>query len=358
MKQHMRKLLACGLSILTLSSMPIHALATTPSVSVTPTTTTESSKPVLTLESAINAALTNSNDLSLNTKKDKLYEEQLRYSDDLSTLNYQTLYTSKRQNEQQKEFLKDKIAYDVTSRYYSIILAEKEITNLDQDIALKQRELETLKVKQKLGLATALELQAKEVELEQLNSSKTTKLESLASNKANFKLITDKDLNDYTLEGEFVLDKLDVNNNVTGFINSKIDTYLKFSKELADIQLNHMMDNFLYSGPTVAQYEEVKYNTTSTIASIEDSEDQLKEGLTTAYSQLLNLEEQINALKPQVDLLQNQVTTLKLQYELGLATKLDYDTASSKFKDLQYSLDSLIYNYNMLKEKIEKPWVM
>lgn len=355
MKKLTKKLLACGLSVLTLSSMPIYGANTTP---ISTTASTEISKSILTLEDAINAALSNNNDLSLKTNKDKLYEEQLKYTDDLSTLTYQTLYTSRRQNEQQKEFLKDKISHDITSRYYTIILAEKEIENLEQDIALKKRELETLEIKQKLGLATKLEIQAKQVELGQLISSKTTKLGTLASNKTNFKLITGKDLDKYTLEGDFVLDKLDVNNNVEGFINSKIGTYLKFSKELADIQLDHMMDNFLYQGPTVAQYEEVQYNTKSTILNLETTEDTLKETLTTLYSNLINLEEQINIMKPQVDLLENQVATTKLQYELGLATKLQYDTVASNLKDLEYAYDSLIYNYNNLKGQIEKPWVI
>lgn len=355
MKLYIKKVLACGLSILTLVSMPLYAANT----EVTSALEVEASseKPVLALETAIQAALSSSNDLSLNSKQDKVYKEQLEYMNDLSTLTYQTLYTSKQQNAQNREFLKEKISYDVTKRYYEIMLAQEELSNLSEDIALKEKELRAIEIKKELGLATMLDYDAKQVELDKLKADQTAKTEALTSLKANFKTITNIDVDQYTIEGDIALDKLETTNS-EGLINSVIQEYLRYSKELAQISLDHIMDNYQGQAPTVAEYTQTEYDAKKTISSLEEQEDSLKQSLTTMYANLLSIEEQIATVQAQISLLETQLKVAKAQYEAGHISKLEYDLKVSGLKDSQYSLDSLINSYNLLKEQICKPWVM
>lgn len=104
-----KKVLALGISLTCLSFTPLYAAEVTAIEAVI-------EKPALTLEEAIKSALSNSSKLSLNMQKDEVLTEQLKYTNNLISSAYMNLYTSKQQNEQQRQFLEDQIAHDVTTR--------------------------------------------------------------------------------------------------------------------------------------------------------------------------------------------------------------------------------------------------
>ena len=84
----------------------------------------------LTLESAIKSAIAISDDLAINSKKTDTTKEQLNAIDNLGSYTYNETYISKNELEQQRDFIKDRITYRVTSKYNEIVLLNKEIAKI------------------------------------------------------------------------------------------------------------------------------------------------------------------------------------------------------------------------------------
>ena len=341
-----------GLSLLLCSTVLGNTVGSSTTLSSTATST---EKTLLTKEDAISAAISMNNSLSLNSQEYEVLTEKLKTFDNISSVLYQQTYISRNQNVQKREFLLDKITADISKRYDNIVLLELEIENLAADIALQEESIKTLEKQQKVGLATSLQLHASEVELQTLKANKVAKEETLVSEKANFRILTNRDLDKYALENTIKFTPFRVD-NISSHCQSRADIYLKYQKEFADLQADHIFDNFV-TGPLYADYLNAKYSAKSASLTIEDSRDTLVQSLLSTHASLLNMEEQINTLQSQIDLLKSQLSTLALQYKVGLVTKLDYDKQATRLKDLEFSLTSLINSYNNLALVLEKPWV-
>lgn len=318
-------------------------------------------KPILTLEDAIKSAISSNNNLALNAQQQEVLNEQLKYMDNIGSYKYQQLYISRNQNEQQREFLKDQITADITKRYNSIVLLEEELKNITANIALQKEAIKTLEKKQKVGLATSLQLDSSNLELKNLEANKLAKEETLKSEKEAFLMLTNKNLDQYALENNITFEAFRLE-NPKSFFQGKADQYLKYQSELADLQSNNIFENFVNPltgsayAPTYAEYLSAKYSASSATLSIEDSRDTLVQTLLSSYASLLNMEEQINMLQAQTALLEKQLATAKVQCKVGLMTKLDYDKQAHKLNELQYNLMSLVNSYNMLVQTLQKPW--
>lgn len=101
-----------------------------------------------------------------------------------------------------------------------------------------------------------------------------------------------------------------------------------------------------------------KFNTENGLVTLEDSKKALKKGLIDSYAQLLALEDTIQITKKQLDLSEKQLKNTKLRYDLGLITLTDYKKQVVSNQDAKNSYDTLIVNYNSLKNGIEKPWIL
>lgn len=364
MKLMKKSFLIISIGLLSINSLPTQAasLVSTSTEAHPVAMTTE--KPILTLEKATESALSNSSKLALNAQESEVLKEQLHYSDNLSTLSYQQLYISNNQNAQQREFLKDQITYDIVKRYHTLVLGELEIKNLAEDIALKELEIQSLEAKKKVGLVTTLQLDSAKLELNNLRVTKNAKEETLRSEKSGFKLVTGKNLEQFTLEDTIQFEPLRFSGSPEGFFQSKVDIYLKYSNELAKLQEDNLFETFVNPltgmsyAPTYAEYLKAKYNINSTNLSLKDTRDTLTQTLISNYAALLNMEEQIGTLETQIAFMENQLRIAEAQYKVGLMTKLDYMKQNSSLKDLNYSLKTLINSYNTLSQMLTKPWLM
>lgn len=346
------RFLSIMLASILLTGTPIAAAV------VSHSTTSETTvKKTLTLEDAINSALALNNQLSLNTQESEVLSEKLKYSDDISTLAYQQLYVSFQQNAQKRDFLIDNVRYNITSLYNTIVLLQEEISSLNLDIELQNLKLKTLAKQKDLGLITELQYQGARLELNTLNTNLVSLQQSLDSNSSNFKILTNKSLSDYELVNSITLNPFNIPQNIESYFKSKVSIYLKYQKELVSVQDTYILDNFIIA-PTYAEYLSAKFNINNAALTLEDTADSLLQALLKSYTSLLSLESQINMLTEQSDYLQKQLEVSKVKYNLGLMTKLDLLTQENSYEDLKYNRLSLINQYNMLAEMLQKPWLM
>ncbi|MBY6931500.1 TolC family protein [Clostridium botulinum] len=350
------------------------------------------SKPILSLEKAIESAIDNSYQIVLNEEKqDMLEEKDDFYQDvDMDDDGYNDIQMS--QNEQKRKFLEDQISVDVTSKYNSMVILEQELENLEIDIEIKTKEYENMELKKKIGLVTTIEIQNAKAELEKLKADKKSKEQELENSKKVFEIITDVDVEDYDLEDNVKFKPLKLDESLDSYLDDRIDTYFRYNKKLADWvednysstagskptppnendykdeegntkpeykdALNNWSTNY-YNWISVSLKDiESEYNANTAVDSVNDGKRTMKQTLLTTYTKLVTLEGNITSMKAQLDVLYNKTKIIKLQYDIGLDTKQDYYKQLLATEQLEVSYSSLINSYNDLKEKIDKPWAL
>ena len=209
-------------------------------------------KPILTLKSATSAALTNSKKIELSKQEAELIEAKLSYPNNMTYYAYLQLQITQDQNVQDRQFLRDQISYNVLQSYNNLYLSQEAITLAYAELDLKNRERDQLLVKQELGLATASDVDALNLELKNLQTDIRSKEQGLMSDQLSFKLLTNRQVSNYVLENPIIFESFRIEGNVEAYFKDKINTYLKYNKELNTLQRNSIWDNFATT-PTYSQ---------------------------------------------------------------------------------------------------------
>lgn len=377
-----------------LLSLSIASIITFASVIQIPVSA-DTSKPVLSLERVINKAIDNSYQIVLNEQKqDMLGEKEDFYKDiNMDDDGYNDIQMD--QNDQKKRFLKDQISSDITNKYNSIILLEKDVQNANKNIEVKSKDYETMQLKNKVGLVNNTDIQNAKAELDKIKIDEKSKEEELKNNKAVISILTGINVENYIFENEIKFEPLKVE-SLDSYVDERIDNYFRYNKKLAKWVEDNYNDT-ANSKPTAPDKNDAKYiekdengkfkynfdsdlikwrveyqnwianslkdieseyNANTAVDSVNDGKRIMKQTLLTTYTKLVALEGNITSMKDQIDLLDNKINMSKLQYELGLITKQEYDKQILAKEQLEINYDSLINNYNDLKEKIDKPWIL
>ncbi|HGM1124136.1 TPA: TolC family protein [Clostridioides difficile] len=381
-----------------------------------------SEKEILTAREAVSAALKNSEKLKMKSEEIKMLKEKLevqdeidRYSEGSNSFPYDQIGLLKNQSEQAKGFMEDQIANDITNKFNDLVSKENELDKIKNNLDIKTKEIKDMKLKKDLGLVTSLETESAELELQTLQNTQKAKLQELKDNQDYFKLLTNIDLNNYQLDKEYRFESFRVGGSVDSYMEGKVNEYLKYDQlilerteesfydddenkvdlpdrptrpvaptkpeqgNLTDAEYDILMNKYKkdyeqykidvaeYNNErntyalgltTYANYLQQKYNTENSLVTLEDSKKALKKGLIDSYAQLLALEDTIQITKKQLDLSEKQLKNTKLRYDLGLITLTDYKKQVVSNEDAKNSYDTLIVNYNSLKNGIEKPWIL
>lgn len=376
---------------------------------------------VLKLNDAIEAAINNSDKLTLKSKEIKMYEDKMdlqeKTNDFYDSINqkvydypYDKLELQKKQTEQSKKFMKDQIASDITNKYNDMVLKEIDINKSKRNLDLKKNDLTFLKGKLSLGMATDNQVTDAEIELRTQQDEIIAKENSLNNNKDYFKVLTDLDLkNTYKLDYEMNYTKFKINGSVDEYLDDRIDKYLKYDTEILKLTKDYMKDlkddgvkdvinedppktpeksNFAsadadgnpafdsgsYALSLIAyqqkqqeyinklnvygQYLDGKYDVAKAQVKLDDSKKNLKNGLKESYSTLLDLENKIDRLKEQVNSTNTKLRFAKAQVDMGLMLQNDYDKQVIASEDLDTGLRKLVHIHNNLRDSIEKPWIL
>lgn len=404
MRKNVNKLVAFAIGISVISGSVIPAFAAESTQNNTNVIYVQGQmKPVLTLDNAIKAAVSNSAKLALKSKEIKLYEDKLDiqeeiddFQDDDNDFPYDHLELLLKQKEEQKDYLKDQIAQDITNKYNDLVAKGKELDNLKKQIEIKTKELKDSELKKKLGLITSIEMKSAEIEIETLKNNQKTKEAQLKNSQDYFKVLTNADLTQYTLEQDPKFEIFRIDGSVDAYLDKVIDKYLKYDEKILELNKDNLKDNkadkpgdapdkddskfqdvdeegnesfnegkyeaaekeYLGEWATYGQYLESKYGVSSGIVTLDENKKSLKNGLKESYTALLDLENNINVMKSTIEVNNKQLSVAKLQYDMGLITKTQYDKQVLASEDLQTNLRTLIDNYNKLKNNIQKPWLL
>jgi len=431
MRKNINRLVAfaIGISVMSGASIPVLAAdsTTTASNSTTATSTQNATttvsgqtqtnnnmatglqtkmKPVLTLETAISAGIANSSQLSLQVKKIKLEEDKLDIKDETigdDNNEYDSQEIAVKQEKENKEFLEDQISQDITNQYNDIVAKEKELNRLNKELEISKKDLKDNELRKNLGLLTSTEMKTQEIKIKTSENTIKDKENKLKNAKDYFKVLTEKDLNDYILEQDANYEVLKIDGSVDAYFDKVIEKYFRYKEKNIQLTDDYIKDHkakrpdkddkpskddsrfhkdkkdelgnvigqeFDSAGYDAAQkdyekswtdygtYLQNKYNLSSSKVSLEEGKKNLKKGLKESYASLLDLENNINVMKSNLEVANKKLSQGKLNLDMGLITKAQYNKQVLESDASDAQLRTLIDNYNKLKNNIQKPWLM
>lgn len=435
MRKNLNKIVAFAIGVSVISGLAIPVMADTKvTYANSDSTNQNNAKQVLTLEDAINGAKSSSNTIaildenirlmqninSLSDKKDDvvnssddsgsgLTDTQKDYDEDKRKLQLNQL-------EQKRDFMVDKLSQSVTNAYNSLIISQLEISQLKNDIELQKTEIQQYNLKKSLGLVTDINIDQVNLGLQKNLNDLDNKQNTLKDDKENFKVLTGKDVDQYTLEDKIEYKKFALDGSLDEYLDGVIDEYVSYTQEINDLNkdfwndddnkvtngdvsdakdfyeankdkkapslsdylgdktgddrinaiADYLKDSNSYTTGLSAytgaiglrmNYLQNKSSVTTSELELNETKDQYKKALRTMYTNLLNIEKSIDLLNSNVELSNKQLRINKINYDLGLKTKLDYDKSVSESETLNNQLKSTINSYNTLKAQLEKPWI-
>lgn len=444
MRKNLNKIVAFAIGVSVISGSIVPAMAADTNVTYIDLNTISketqnNNKPVLSIEDAIEGAKSCSNTLaildenikllqsinSLSDKKDDVVNENddsiNGLTDSQKDYNEDSRKLKLAQMEQKRDFQIDKLKQSVTDSYNSLILSEANIAKLKKDIELQKSEIEQYNLKKSLGLVTDINIDQVNISLQKNLNDLRNQENIIKDDKYNFKVLTGKDVDKYTLEDKIQYNKFELDGNIDEYLDSLIDEYLSYTEEINELNKDYWNDDdnkitnsdvsdakdfyeenkdkkpptlnlkessdgediktlndnieaiadYLKASQTytnglsaytgkIAQrmnYLQNKSSVTTSELQLKETKEQYKKALRTMYTNLINIEKSIDLINANVELNNKQLRIMKVNYDLGLKTKLEYDKSVNQSETLNIQLKTTINSYNTLKAQLEKPWI-
>ena len=397
MRKNINKLVAfaIGVSIIGGSIIPAFAAdTTTQNTSITENVQAQGNiKPVLTLEDAIAAGIANDNTILLEIKNINLQEDKLDIQDDINDngYDYDNQELVVKQEKQKRDFMEDEVAQKITDKYNDLIAQSKSLEKIKKQIEVETKKFNDAKLQKDLGLMTSINLSQVEINIQTLKNSEVNAENKLKNSQDYFTVLTGKDLNKYVLDGDINYEVFRIDGSIDEYFDNIIDKYLEYDKESYDLFKDHVKDDLKDTLPdtlpdkssfssdatdgTVTNpqtqnqkyqkviegytaYLDAKFRVVGKSVELSEKKKSYKQILNAYYTTLLSLENNINVLKSNIELSNKQLSIAKLQVDLGLITKTQYNSQVVASEDLDINLRGLIDNYNKIKNSIEKPWTI
>ncbi|MCI1579127.1 MAG: TolC family protein [Clostridium beijerinckii] len=428
MRKNINKIIAFAIGISVMSGSVVPALAadstqqTTTSTSTAKNSQIVNGKPLLTLDEAVKEAISISEILQLDTSKityqDKTNDlnEDLDDSKDVSgdeeDFNDDTREVSANKARQQRDFDQDLLIYKVTKKYNDMVTSQMEIDKASKNLEIKKKELKDAQLRGSLGMTIPVDLKATQLEIEKLENKQKSSESALKDAQYSFKVLTGKDVTQYSLEQDVKFEPLKIDGSVDKYLDNSIESYIKYSEQLVKLNKDYydkeyVDDNKLDSKDVNAAkdairsaqgaYDEARNDTsgkfteddiknkkdildkaktdyTSKISaritylktkldnyesetSLNENKKAFKDNLKTYYTNLLASEDNINTYKKNIEVYNEKLKNYKLQYDLGMITESTYNGYVLNSIQDEIDLRNEIISYNTLKQEIQKPWI-
>lgn len=431
MRKNINKIIAfaIGVSVMSGSVIPVFAAdstSTTATASSTAGTTTANAQSnVLTLDDAIKSTISMSNTLALDEQKIAYQDKEndiTKKADDFSDVNDNkqkyddnTADTTLDQLKQQRDFDEDSLTQKVTDQYNNIVTSQMKIDMSTQQLTVDQQNLQHAKLQESLGISTSIDTQSKALAIQKEQNALATSQNQLKDAEYTFKVLTGKDVTQYTLEKDIKFEPFTIDGDIDTYLDNIIESQLEYKEELLSISKdyyndkNYESDNGIttddmnaaettaaaatmptmeadpstgyitlddyntyqnklneynkdvngYTGILTKRlsYLSTKLGNYQNDVTIQNTKKQLKDQLKAYYTNLQTYEASVNYCKNEAQLYNEQLSNAKLKYDLGMMTETDYNAQVVSTLQAQIDLRNAIVAYNQNKEYIQKPWI-
>lgn len=417
MRNNLNKVIAfaIGVSVITGNVVPVIAAETKVTYINEVQNNKSNSKPILTLNDAVNAAINNSDTIKLYDKKitmlnkvkkdNEKLEEVAKDNNKMDSTTQDYLEDSRelelKSVKRDRDRYIDKLTRDITTKYNDLVTCQKKIDKARRDLEVSQKDLDDYELKVSLGLSTELEKDSYEIKIISSKNDIQKQENELKNAQDYFKQLTNKDVSKYSLVEDIEYNKFTIDESVDDYFDEIIESYMEYDEENIKLNKDYLDDNkpeevvkpsgsvpnkddYKDENGTVDrdEYEKAisaynkkwtdytdylskhidylknKYKLAEGQVNIEDAKKNLKNGLKSLYAAALDLENNIDLLGKSMELTNSKIKLSKVQYDLGLITQNQYNKECNSAIEIEINMRNLIDNYNKIIDQIEKPWLI
>ncbi len=402
MKKNINKLIAfgIGLSVMVGNAVPVLAVDYKGSSTNVAAGAVTNDNKVLTLNKVIDAAVNNDEQIKVYNSQKKYYKDMQDYYDEVDDDNGEDKNdVNLKDVEQSKNFRVDGVEYEITNLYNDILLLQKQIELQEIVVNNKSVETEQYRLQQKHGLITSLKLEEYEQELQKEKDTLQNYINNKKDSEKKLTSLTGIDVSKYKLNDTLQFNPFRVSGNVDDYVEEKVNIMLKYKKEIIDLTKDKVddmededKDEINMPSPSDSKYQTVTIdpetgekksepNKTAYEAACKEvlsgyveyletrkgaetgeyqlkaQEKQAKNQLRSAYSTILDMENQMNQIIAKINTTNKNLANIKLQYSLGLMTTNQYNKAVADCMQADIGLRQLANGYYKAATAFEKPWV-
>ena len=410
---------AIGVSVISGSAIPVMAAEKKVKIVNEASSVITNNRPLLTVEDAMESAISNSETLALldktisykekiNDVSEKINDVQVdndQMDDDIRDYNEDINDLSIKQLKQKKDYQEDILKTKVKKAYNELVTSQLELDNLKLQLDSINKKYSDMKLKNQLGLATTLDTSEFELNVRKLKDGIQSSEAALKLAQYSFNNLTGLKVENYTLSEDIEYDKFEIDGSVDDYLDEIVEDYIEASlkqqvidknkEHLDDIKddvkvtkddkpdkkdynnkpvidkntgdvvgykldedaYNRALSEYIGKLGTYMTYLGDKLSNISDQTNLNETKKAFKETLRQYYVALINQENIIEMDKSNFELSNQKLKNYKLQYDLGQITKNAYDDKVIEHQKLQLQIRKDIKIYNEYKEQIQKPWI-
>ena len=144
---------------------------------------------------------------------------------------------------QQGDFDEDSLIYDVTNEYNSIVTSQMQINMAAKNLEVEKNNLDDAKFKQSLGIETLIDIESAELQIQKDQNDLNKSQNQLKDAEYKFKVVTGKDVTQYTLEQDIKFEQLKIDGSIDDYLDNVIDTYLNYSEQIVQRNKDYYADS-------------------------------------------------------------------------------------------------------------------
>jgi len=333
----------------------------------------------LTLEKVVNRALTDNSNLQilsyqldildrqkhgaennlddiedlLDDRDDFVFGEKAGYYDSRDQLLdlLEQLGPKKELSEMQMASTKEGVQTLVTSRYVQLLALQDQIELSKQSLEWLEEDLKVLKLKNEVGLVSKTDVRNLEREMESL-ASKIDDTQATYDDEL-LKLLVDLNIpysENITLADIETIEVAQVEKPAE--IKTLIDNSYTMKTATKDVEVAELnLKQNWYSGTAGRQTYQIQVDIAK--EQVTQSEKELTNSINSLYDQADTIYESYQDVQRELSYLEEDQNRLRIQYEVGLISKVDYEKINRSVEQKEAQLEQLKYNYFMVQKQIE-----
>lgn len=262
----------------------------------------------------------------------------------------------------EKEDIKRTSDYNVKVAFLNIKKAQMELENKKNDTSSKLKDFETAKLRADLGYITKDALKQFEKAYNDSIADQQVTYEDLKNKYQTLNRYLGRAVDDYNIEIVYDLNKISIDNisldqiRETNIKNNKSFYSAEQSVALAKRKYDLTKERYEHFEKLGVQnsrqsmldaYSDAERDYENAKKSFEDATKDLDISLNSTYNSLTNTVDAADRLERDINDFKDELSKLKIKYDLGLVAKNDYDKQLTALETMQNSFNSLLANVDI-----------
>lgn len=255
-----------------------------------------------------------------------------------------------------KSAAEDAIVYSVFSSYIDVLKSIEALDLARSNLAKSQTELNIARISYQLGTISQYERDSKESAFKTAQASLASAENSVATKYQAFnKLVGLNPEERPVLTEKPAYSKLVTDGPEAQALRAVDQSPTIWNAEQAITLAQVQVDLFDFTNQN-SSYKAKTLAVDSARLTADDAKESLKQSVRSLYSSINSLEEQIGSAETALDVAEKALKITQVKYDIGMATKLELQTARLAVEQARQTLNTYIYSHELAKIAYEKPW--